>query len=568
MLLAFSAGAQKNVRLNVVCSNEANKIIKKSHVAKYYNSKEDAVSGARELLYNLYGQGYLTANIDSIKADSLKINVFLYVGEKYTYQSLRKGNLDKYLANEINFKESNFDGKHFDYNDLLKTSEKLLSYCENNGYPFAEFKLDSVKVSGDKIDAAICFNKNNKITVDSIILKGNSKLARGYLYNYLSVKPGNIYNESLISRIDKKLRDLPFVNVVKPCEILFTENNAKVFLYLDKKKASSFYGIIGVLPNNQTTGKILINGELKLTLLNSFGRGELIDLNWRSISKGTQDLKIALSYPFLFATPFGINYKFTLFKQDTTYITLNHNIGIQYYFSGNNFLKVFAEIYSSDLLSGSGLETLTVLPDYADISSNLFGIEASRENFDYRLNPRKGYLLHFSGAGGIKKIKKNSSINSALYDSIRLKSSQFKFLINGKLFVPLFRKMTILFNSDNGYVINNTIFENELFKLGGLNSLRGFDEESIRVSYFNLLSCEFRYLFERNSFAALFFNAAYYEKNTYNSFVHDIPYGFGAGVSFDSKIGMFSIYYALGSQFGQPVLFKQSKIHFGYTNNF
>jgi len=560
--------AQKKVTLNIVASDSSKKIIKKSHVKKQYDTKDEAVSGAKDLLLFLYTQGFLAARIDSLVSDSLNVNAYVNTGKKYAFLSLRKGNLDKYLTSEINYRERNFSYKQFNYNNLLRMSEKLLEYCENNGYPFAEFKLDSIQITDNKIDAAINFQRNNKISIDSLVLKGSSKLAKGYLYSYLSVRPGNLYNESLIVKINEKLRDLPFVTVVKPVEILFTEEKAKIFLYLDKKKASSFYGIIGVLPDNKTTGKLLINGELKLSLLNSFGRGELIDLNWRSISKGTQDLKLTLAYPYLFSTPFGINYKFILYKQDTSYLTLDHNIGLQYYFSGNNSLKVFADIYKSDLLSVSGLETATVLPDYADVTVNLFGIEFLREKYDYRINPRKGYLINTSFAGGLKKIRKNSSVNAVLYDSIRLKSSQYRFLINGRLFVPLFRKMTILFNTENGYLANSTVFENELFRLGGLNSLRGFDEESIRASYYNLFTFEFRYLFERNSFFAVFANAAYYEKRTHNNFVHDIPYGFGAGLSFDTKIGMFSIYYALGSQFGQSIAFKQSKIHFGYVNRF
>ncbi|HNW69723.1 MAG TPA: BamA/TamA family outer membrane protein [Bacteroidales bacterium] len=564
----YQSYAQKKINLNIVAGDSSGKIIKKSHVKKLYDTKDEAVSGAKDLLLYLYTQGFLAARIDSVSGDSLNVNAYFNTGKKYTFLSLRKGNLDKYLTSEINFKERNFSDKLFNYNNLLRISEKLLEYCEDNGYPFAEFKLDSIQITENKIDAAINFQRNNKITIDSLVLKGSSKLAKGYLYSYLSVRPGNLYNESLITKINEKLRDLPFVTVIKPMEILFTEDKAKIFLYLDKKKASSFYGIIGVLPDNRTTGKLLINGELKLSLLNSFGRGELIDLNWRSISKGTQDLKLTLAYPYLFSTPFGINYKFILYKQDTSYLTLDHNIGLQYYFSGNNTLKVFADIYKSDLLSVSGLETATVLPDYADVSVNLFGLEFLREKYDYRLNPRKGYLISTSFAGGLKKIRKNSSVNSVLYDSIRLKSSQYKFLINGRLFVPLFKKMTILFSTENGYLVNSTVFENELFRLGGLNSLRGFDEESIRASYYNLFTFEFRYLFERNSFFAVFANTAYYEKRTNKTFVHDVPYGFGAGISFDTKIGMFSIYYALGSQFGQPIAFKQSKIHFGYVNRF
>ena len=56
--------------------------------------------------------------------------------------------------------------------------------------------------------------------------------------------------------------------------------NANIFLYADKKKSSQFNGIIGLLPNNKTTGKLLLSGDVHLKLLNSFYRGELIDFNF------------------------------------------------------------------------------------------------------------------------------------------------------------------------------------------------------------------------------------------------------------------------------------------------
>jgi outer membrane protein assembly factor BamA len=520
------------------------------------------------LLYNCYKQGYLAASIDSVVKDSATVTAYFVLGQQYKFVKLHKGNLDKYLMNEVGFSEKFYAGKPFRYQELAQLSDKLITYCENNGYPFASFKLDSVYIDDDQVEASVNFQKNNKISIDSLVVKGTAKIARGFIYNYIGIKPGQLYNEARFGKVAARLRELPFASVVKPAEVMFTEDKSKIFLYLDKRKASKFYGVIGILPNNQTTGKLLINGELKLSLLNSFGRGELIDLHWQSITKGTQDLKVNLAYPYLFGTPFGINYKFLLYKKDTTYLTLTHNIGLQYFFLGANYMKVFADIYKSNLLNTTGFESVTVLPDFADVGATLFGLDMNFEKYNYKLNPTRGYQLYFFGAAGQKSIKKNSALNPILYDSLKLKTTQFKFMLSGEYYIPLFRKTTILLRSENAYLFNQTIFVNEMFKLGGLRSLRGFDEESMLASNYDMFLLEFRYLFEKNSFFAVFFNGAYYEKRTPQAFVHDWPYGFGAGVAFDTKIGQFQFYYALGSQFSQAVSFKQGKIHFGFTNTF
>ncbi len=568
LLFSTELAAQRNVHLKIVITDSAQAISLKKGQAKLFSSKEEAIGAAQNLLLSYLKAGYLAASIDSLIVDSLHVRALFHVGDIYQNIRLRKGNLDKYLMNEVGFKEKSYRDKTFRYEEILKLSEKLIGYCEDNGYPFASFALDSVLIGDDRVEAAIHFEKHHKITVDSIVMKGNGRISRGYIYHYIGIKPGHLYDESQVERIDSRLRELAFGNEVKPSEVLFTEDKARVYIYLDKKKASRFYGVLGVLPNNRTTGKVLINGELKLSLLNAFGHGEFIDLDWRSISKGTQDLKINLAYPYLFGTPFGINYKFILFKKDTSYLTVEHNIGVQYFFSGQNYVKAFADIYSSRLLSSTGFETMTVLPDFADVRANLFGAEINIEKYNYKPNPTRGHAIYFSAAAGVKKISRNDAIQAALYDSIALKSTQVKMVFNGSVYVPMFKKTTLLLNSDNGYLINHSLFDNELFRFGGLRSLRGFDEESLRASYFSTVLVELRYLFERNSFFAVFFNGAYYEKRTQKSFVHDTPYGFGAGAAFDTKIGMFSIYYALGSEFSQAISFKQGKIHFGFTNTF
>ncbi|MFC1734437.1 hypothetical protein ACFL6I_29410, partial [candidate division KSB1 bacterium] len=275
-----------------------------------------------------------------------------------------------------------------------------------------------------------------------------------------------------------------------------------------------------------------------------------------------------LNYPYVLTTPFGLDYKLALYKKDTTYITINQNIGVQYLFSGSNYIMVYFEIQNSNLLNTEGFQYSTVLPPFADISSNLYGVEYQHTQLDYLYNPRKGFKILFSGAAGSKTIKKNNDINPELYDDLDLKTTQYHFTISAEFYQALFKRSTFLFRSQNAYIYNPNLFENELYRIGGLKTLRGFDEESILASYYSILTFEFRYLFERNSFFSLFWNGAYYEKELFNSFLHDLPYGFGAGISFESRAGIFSIYYALGKQFDNPVDLKSSKIHFGLTSIF
>lgn len=566
LFFCFSAKAQTEYSLLVKCID--NPACEKISYQKSFTSKQTREIELQKILLGQFEKGFISASFDSLVSDSLIMTAFLHLGSQYKWTNLKKGNVSEDMLRHIGYSAYQFKDKSFNYRNVSKLCEKILSYYENNGYPFATIKLDSNQILENHFSASLHVEKNNPIEIDSILIKGNAKLSRRYLYNYLSIRPKQLYDESKISKINQRLAELPFIKINKPFQLAFRPKSTSIYIYADKKKASSFDGILGVLPNSQTTGKLMLTGEARFKLLNSFGRAELLDFNWRKIQQSSQDLKFNFVYPFLFSTPFGIDFKFSLYKQDSSYINLSRDFGIQYIFSGNNYLKCFVDNRSSNLISTFGMESITVLPPWADISCVLYGLETRYEKLDYRMNPRKGFVFLINGAAGNKIIKKNSKTNPTVYDSLKLKSSQYKYTADADFYIPLFTKTTIKLGTKNGALINDQLFENELYRIGGMSTLRGFDEESIYASLYSIITVEYRFLFERNSYLNLFWNGAYYENKSMNKHIIDRPYGFGAGISFETKPGIFSISYALGKQFDNPVYFKQAKIHFGIVSYF
>lgn len=538
-----------------------------------YNTKPNGIIEAKQelqqvLLY-FYERGYLTASIDSIDEDSSSMQAWLYAGEVYQLSQIRQGNANAVFLGQSGFKERQYRDRPFNHDEIRELSENILGYCENNGYPFATVKLDSVEIKSNRdISASLRLELNQKVSIDTIIIKGNSKLNRKFIRNYFNIKKGDLYDESKVQRIEGKLRDLPFVNIIRPYEIVFTDDKASLVLYIDKKKASQFDGILGIAPNDQTTGKLLLTGDVKLKLMSAFNRGELIDFNWRKLEAQSQDLKFHFNFPFLFASPFGIDYKLHLFKKDTSYLTFSNNIGIQVLFRGYNHVKAFYENQTSNLLSTYGLEFATVLPQYADVNTSLYGLGFDYRRLDYFFNPRKGFLIELSSGIGSKKIKKNANINQALYDSIPLSSTLYRLELDAGWFIPLLRNSTILIGNKSGFLENKNLFENELFRIGGLKTLRGFDEESLTASIFTVFTLEYRFIFDDNSFFQVFLDAAWYERNSTSYYLKDTPYGFGIGVNFETKAGIFALSYAMGKSESQELQFKSAKIHFGLTAKF
>ena len=517
---------------------------------------------------NLHEEGYLAATADSFSISGDTLILLVDRGEQYKWLEIKNSNVDEIALSVAGFREKNFVNRPLNYRKVASILNKTLIYYENHGYPFARVKLDSIAQKNNQTQAVLRVEKGNFFKIDSVTGKGTARISKKYLYNYIGIKPGDIYNEATIRQMENRLKELPFVTSFKPADVFLLDETALIRLYLNDRKASNFSGMVGFLPNNAESGKLLLTGEANLKLKNSLGRGESIDAEWRRLQVSTQSLNVRVSWPFLFNLPLGVDGIFNLYKRDTTFLNLQRNLGVQYLMKGSDYLKAFIDNRSSSLLSTKGLQNLLVLPDYADVRSNLYGLELSLTRLDYRYNPRKGIKLLARSGVGLRTIDKNPALDQDLYNNLVLRSIQYNGFVDFDGYIPLFRQSTINVGLNASFLSGENLFENELSRIGGNNLLRGFDEESIFASSYAVMNLEYRYLLEENSFLFLFGNAAWYENVAVNRNVRDWPYGFGAGTSFETRAGIFTISYALGSQFGNPVGFRNAKVHFGITSLF
>lgn len=557
-------GSAQNYSLKLI-NTDSVKIFKYLKYKNSFKAEKEITKELNKILFELRKEGHLIANIDSIQKDSLTSVAYLSIGAKYKWAKLKRGNAEMDVVSKLGYSEKIYTGKSFNYLQTAKFIEKTLSYYENNGYPFASLQLDSLTIQENTISAVINLSKNKLIKLDSILVEGDAKINNTFLYRYLSIKPNMPYNEEAFRAISKKLKQLPFLSEAKPQVIRLTEKQNKLYLFLNKKNASQFDGIIGILPDN--TGKTVFTGDVKIKLINTIFRGgETFDLNWRRLQTQTQDFKARVIYPYLLGSPIGTDYAIKIYKKDTSFIDVNNNIGLQYYFNGLNNLKVFYKQRNANLLSANGLAFTTVLPDYADITTQSYGVGFVFEKSDYRFNPHQGIFINITAQTGNKTIKKNPKINDAVYTNLQLKSTQYQSEGEVHGFIRIKGNSVLHLAVQYGSVFGDApVFKNELFRIGGLRTLRGFDEESIFASTYVIPTIEYRFLFSQNSNILLFAEGAWYENNSSGTYNNDIPYSIGAGINFDTKAGIFSLNYALGSQQGNPIDIRAGKIHFGLT---
>lgn len=533
---------------------------------KSHNNKQSAYQEIENIVLTLQYKGYLLASADTVISDSSTVSATISENQLYKIAYLKLGNLDPGLASRMGISEKLYFNKPFRYREVAKSFEKIITYYENNGYPFVSVSLDSLETNNDQLSASLRVEKNRHFKIDSIKTEGSAKVSRHFLYRYLAIKEGMPYNEELLKNISQKIKQLPFVIEKQSQVVKLTDKTNKLYLFLDKREASQFDGIIGLLPDADTR-RTVITGDIKLKVVNGiFRNGETFDLEWRRLQTQTQDFKGRAIYPYLFGTPVGIDYSLKIYRKDTTFIDINNDIGLQYYFSGLNNFKIFYKQRNSNLISTSGLDAASVLPEYADIATSSYGAGIFIEKVNYRFNPRNGVTFALSAQTGNRSIKRNPKLNPVAYEGLLLRSTQYQTEGSVAVYIPLYRNNVLKLGVQGASVFgNSTIFKNELFRIGGLKTLRGFDEESIYASTYIIPTLEYRFLFAKNSNILLFAEGAWYENNSNGNYVTDMPVSVGAGVNFETKAGILSLNYGLGNQFNNGFDVRSGKIHFGLT---
>ena len=448
-----------------------------------------------------------------------------------------------------------------------QTAEKIVRFLENHGYPFASVNLTTEWENNTTPLYRMHIDRGRYTKIDSIVLKGNLKLSKSYLWPYLGLRRKAPYSEKTVQEVAKKLEAIPFATVIQPAGISFEEDNTSLYVFLDKRQVNRFDGYIGFQPVNEMTGKLAVTGELTLALQNIFHIGEQLSLDWRRSDKRSQYLNLDVSFPFLFRTRFGVDGHFRLDKQDTTYLTLNYHIGIPYHFRHDSYIRPYIDFTQSQLLNTSR-NSSPVDTSCMGHRNILYGLSLQIRQVDNPYQPRIGFELYADAAAGRRILLPDHFSNEFESSTINTTKTSYRLMGGITGYIPIYKQLVLMLRTEAGSMLNGPHYHNEMFKIGGVGQIRGFTENELYASTFLLYSAELRYLFGRNSDVHLFFDGGTYEQQGYYNYLFDTPFGFGLGVNIGVRSGVFYFEYALPRQRGNRISLKTGKIHFGVKVSF
>jgi len=418
-----------------------------------------------------------------------------------------------------------------------------------NGDSFATLQLSNIlKIDLQTLSANLNAVTGTIRTIDNIVIKGYDKFPPSYLSYYAGIKKGKPFIQKKVIAQNELLNNLGFVKTVKPPEALFRKDSTSVYFYLEKRNNNLFDGILGFATNEESQ-KLEFNGYLNLELNNNLNYGEQLLINFKSDGREQQNFRVRTTLPYLFKSPFGITAELKIFKQDSTFATTDQQIRLNYQVNPTSTVYVGYKTYESSNL----LDVIVAGSTVTDYDSRYVLAGANYRKLQSSIFfPLKTYI----------------GIDSEIGTRTTVDSEEQQFRLSGQLshIFNLNAKNSIYLGNSTSVLSSETYLTNELFRFGGINSIRGFSENSIDASLFSVLNTEYRHLLGRTTYLHSIIDLAYFENQTLN--LKEELYSFGLGLGLQTEAGVFKLNIANGVSTEQNFKFSNTKIHVSLSSRF
>lgn len=528
-----------------------NEVLNNINYKKNHISKKSVYHEIDTIVIVLEKKGYLNAAIDTIYIKDSVFTAQYVLGEqtkklKIFYKNLPDDFLPQKELQRISLivTDSYFE---IPFSEISNTLQYIVDTFEKNGNSFVQVSLKNIHLENNTAVAELQILDTKTRNIDKIVIKGYENFPKTFISHDLNLKIGSTFNKEKLKYSSQAINRLSFVEEQKPPQVLFTKDSTYIYLYLKKKRSNKFDGIIGFASKEEEESGLEFNGYLDLSFNNIFNTGENIALFWKNNGNDSQRFYIAAETPYIFNLPIIPKVTFELFRQDSTYSNIVTDIDIAYTLNTKGNISAMFHTENSNNLLKTPNENIQSF-------KNIF--YGASYNYEHLINddlfPVK-FRFELSALFGNRKIEKT-------------RTEQFKLLLRSHYLWTINNKNNIFLQNQSALLNSENYVENELFRIGGVNNIRGVNEESIFASTYSIFNIEYRFRPTLSSYFYTITDFSYVENKILDEKIN--IYSLGLGYAFLTKIGLLNISYAIGKFGDNPFVFNNSKLHIKVINYF
>lgn len=532
----------QNLYLKFSYPNKNDKQVADSIAVKEKHENLKSILKEINFLQNTFHQkGFLNSTLSEQK----KVN-----DSTFLYQIELKNRVDKLLIyigkkNKDELPFFNVDMSLYTtirFTDVKQFLERTTNFLQEKGFSQVKVQLVNFQVKNNCLICDLKIDKGLKRSINAIVFSGYDKLPKNIKKNILNKYRNATFSVEKLNAFYNDLNNYRFFSQTKYPEMLFAKDSTNIYAYIEKTKANRFDGLVGF--SNNASGQIIFNGFLDLLMLNTLNAGEQFQLTWKSDGNRQTNFDTAIEIPYLFGTKLIAKAHLNIFKQDSIFQNTKTNIDLGYglnsrskIFVGNHTVESTSIQTTNSIVQNFEQQLTTLSFDFLKLNR--------KENIYYNLFKEKSSLDFNFGFGNRKTILEKTS--QLLFEM----NAMYNFKLSEKLFLKM-RNQTFTLHSKN-YIAS------ELTRFGGINSIRGFNENSLQANTVSAFLNEISYVVSPSLYVYTALDFAYFQDKTTTNTGFLSGFGFGFGLL--TKSGLLNIVYANGQSVGQNTDLGNSIVH-------
>lgn len=488
---------------------------------------EDGYIYLKDSLYTLSPNEY---RLELELNHQIKLINIIIPEEIIPYLNNYKSRLDRRIL-QLNFHE-------------FKTFQNTVSNAlDNNGKSFDSFQLTELsEIDKQTIQTKLLFKEKKTRYIDKIYVKGYEDFPSSFIKYRLDLHTKKRFSPEKVIEKSKNINNLIFATNIKNPEIQFTADSTKLYLYIDKNNANLFDGFIGFNSTEETS--LELNGYIDLNLINNLNFGEELRINYKNDGRAQQQFNANLKLPYLFKTPITAEAGLTIFRKDSAFSNTSQKVGLNYQIHPLVTVGSNAEFTNSAILENGANSFLDLSENF---KASFYGINANY----LKIQPIVGKF------NAIRQIQINLLTGSR--SATTTSSEQFKTSLTSQYTFQIQPSLYLHTSTNAAWLSSSNYIDNELFRFGGINTIRGFEENALVASLFGTLATELRYFLSPNLYANSVLDVGYYE-NSLQNFSENL-YSFGFGLGIETKAGVLRLIFANGTSNTQKFSFENTQVH-------
>jgi outer membrane protein insertion porin family len=385
----------------------------------------------------------------------------------------------------------------FDRSVMRSDLQKLAEHYSNFGYAFAEADVKMARNEEDSsVDITYVMSKGAMVSINRVLIEGNSKTRDNVIRREMRLADGDLYNGSQLRRSNTRLNKLDFFETVEITpEPTGSPNALNLRVKVKEKPTGQFSAGVGYSSYSQ----VFFSGQVLER--NLFGMGYQLGFTG-TISARSADYTATFWNPHYDDTNLGMGV--ALYNKMDEYSDYDKKS------VGGRLLFGYPLGEYTNLSWHYRLEQYTIEDVEDDADKDIKDIEGEnwassvyasikRDTTDRRINPSKGTTYQFSTEYG-------GGVLGGDDDFI-------KYIADTNHYYPIFLETIIHLHAQAGYIMENggdKIPPFERFYLGGMNSVRGYEERTISPLYDDKDASEgYEKGDEKGGNKSFFFNAEY-----------------------------------------------------------